>query len=158
MLERPRYTQCQACGEELPTAKQRRFAATCNQDCYRALLGKGKTLRGAYPELPSGTVGAISELRAATDLMRRGYHVFRAISPTSPSDLAILKDGQLILIEVRTAYWNRARTSRTYPKALMRSDAFALVIGDEPVHYEPPLETFIKSDVEAHLENRPRLL
>jgi len=43
------------------------------------------------PRLSSGTTGAISELVAAADLMRHGYHVFRALSPNCPSDLVIYR-------------------------------------------------------------------
>lgn len=39
--------------------------------------------------LMAGAAGAIGELVAATDLMRRGYHVFRAMSPVSPCDLLV---------------------------------------------------------------------
>lgn len=44
----------------------------------------------------------MAELFVATDLMRRGYSVFRCVSPNSPCDLAILMGERLLRIEVRT--------------------------------------------------------
>lgn len=52
--------------------------------------------------LSSGTVGAVSELLTCVDLLQRGFEVFRAVSPACSCDLAILKDGRLLRVEVRT--------------------------------------------------------
>lgn len=51
-----------------------------------------------------GTLGAISELRVAADLMTRpGVSVFRALSPNSPCDLVLMKDANyLVRVEVTT--------------------------------------------------------
>ena len=38
-------------------------------------------------QVSPATRGAIAELRVATDLLARGYHVFRSVSPASPCDL-----------------------------------------------------------------------
>ena len=35
--------------------------------------------------------------------MKRGYHVFRALSPSAPYDLAVVHQGKAIGVEVRTA-------------------------------------------------------
>lgn len=55
-------------------------------------------------DLPSGTVGAISEMVVAVDLMEKGYSVFRALSPACKSDLVAKKNDTVITVEVRTGY------------------------------------------------------
>lgn len=52
--------------------------------------------------LSPGTVGALSELKVATDLLEKGYEVFRSLSPACSCDLAVLKDGKLLRVEVTT--------------------------------------------------------
>jgi hypothetical protein len=55
--------------------------------------------------LNAGTVGAIGELIVSADLLQKGYEVFRALSPSSSCDLAILtKEKKLIRVEVKTGY------------------------------------------------------
>ena len=149
-MVRPRYTHCKFCNKPLSDAKIRRFAMTCDQTCWDGLQDQSRNgLKSAYQNLPTGTVGAISELRASVDLMARGFDVFRALSPTCPADLICLKDGQAITVEVRTAYWNRTHTKVVCGRTTT-ADLLALVIGDEIV-YEP-------MEPEAKLEGRPRLL
>ena len=52
----------------------------------------------------TGTIGAIGELRVCVDLLSKGYHVYRAISPACPADLAITHNNKLYRVEVTTGY------------------------------------------------------
>ena len=53
--------------------------------------------------LPPPTLGALSELQVAVDLMAKGYHVFRALSPDCPCDLVAFRPGEPpVRIEVMT--------------------------------------------------------
>jgi hypothetical protein len=91
--------------------------------------------------LPSGTTGAISELLVSSDLLRRGYAVFRALSPSCSCDLAILKGGRLFRVEVRTAYRHQKTRRLFYPKVdPEKSDIAALVVGGTEIIYIPELE------------------
>ena len=57
-----------------------------------------------YKHRPSsGTRGAISELRVAANLMEARYLVARNLSPNGMADLIAWKDGELLLIDVKTA-------------------------------------------------------
>lgn len=71
--------------------------------------------RGAYTGVPTGTVGAIAELEVATDLMKKGYEVFRSLSQSCSCDLAILKNKKLFRVEVKSAYRN-SNNSVSYPE------------------------------------------
>ena len=51
--------------------------------------------------------GELSELIATTWFWDRGWEVFRNSSSTGPIDLIVLKDGELILIDVKTRPENK---------------------------------------------------
>lgn len=91
--------------------------------------------------LPTGTAGTISELLVGVDLLKRGYEVFRALSPSCSCDLSILKDGCLLRVEVKTGYRNGATGNviTTTPKDRDHFDIFAIVIRGEEIIYEPEL-------------------
>jgi len=76
--------------------------------------------------LPIGTVGAISEILVSADLLKKGYEVFRAISPSCSCDLAMLKDNKLLRVEVRTG--RNSATGKLYYSSNMRADIMAVVI------------------------------
>jgi Holliday junction resolvase-like predicted endonuclease len=50
--------------------------------------------------IPTTVTGAICELIACAWLLKRGYDVFRNVSPTGKADLIALKDGDVTLIDV----------------------------------------------------------
>jgi hypothetical protein len=112
--------------------------------------------------LPAGTVGAISEILAAADLMKRGYDVFRALSPSCSCDLIAIAAGQPPLrIEVRTGNRSPVTGHLSFPRnghsrkfvangTLRRShsperteadlDHYCVIVhASEEIIYEPPL-------------------
>ncbi len=93
--------KCQICGEIFQAYIDRQ--KFCSEKCSRK--EKYKRHRLINPErLPfaSGTVGAIKELQVSVDLMRKGYHVFRALSAHCPCDLMAFKNEKIFKIEVKT--------------------------------------------------------
>lgn len=99
-------------------------------------------MTSAYPGLATHTVGAIGELRVSVDLLRLGYEVFRAISATASCDLAVLQNGRLLRVEVRTGYESRhsGKITGNFEKQF-RADILAIALPDRIV-YRPPLEGF----------------
>lgn len=88
-----------------------------------------------------GNVGAIAELMVCENLLRKGYEVFRAVSPNSKCDIvAIDKSGKCIQIEVKAAK-THLKTGTVYAVPLVRNrfDVLALVTIDG-IRYVPPLE------------------
>lgn len=81
-----------------PRGALRRY---CSEACQRLDNYQRRYLTPAST-LPTGTSGAISELIAGADLLRRGYDVFRALSPACSCDLIAQRGGELLRIEVRT--------------------------------------------------------
>lgn len=59
---------------------------------------------GSRIGLPTATTGALAELVVAADLLRRGFEVYRAVSPAAKSDLVIVRDGRILRVQVKTTY------------------------------------------------------
>ena len=91
--------------------------------------------------LSNGTIGAIAEIQVCADLMKRGYHVFRAISPSCHCDLVAYKTGEtLYRIEVKKG--QRSRDGSLYlpsftPEYAERYDILALVDDVGIIRYIP---------------------
>lgn len=96
------YPPCPICHNAVPEARAKRRAYFCSKACHKENVRRRWAEQNPTEGLPSGTVGAISELAVAVDLMEKGYEVFRALSPSSTCDLAILAETRLLRIEVRT--------------------------------------------------------
>lgn len=97
--------------------------------------------------LSPGTVGAIAELVIAVDLMKKGYEVFRAMSPSASCDLLVCKGGKFLRIEAKTAtrQVNGAIVHGSHDPA--NSDAVALYDRlTETVLYRPALVGSIDGD------------
>ena|SRR5690242_10242715 len=108
----------------------------CSPECRKQFYLSQLEVHSHYPKLPTGTVGAISELRVSSDLLAKGFEVFRSLTPNSSCDLAILKNGTLRRVEVRTGY--EAKNGRVYTVRDNRADVLAIVLPDKIV-YEPEL-------------------
>ena len=112
----------------------------CGQSCSSKFHNRRRYGDRAFgaPNVPSGTVGAISELIVSADLLSKGYEVFRALSQNCSCDLAILRNGKLLRIEVRTGYKDLISGKVLTPKRSFRADILATVAGGQ-CYYAPPL-------------------
>jgi hypothetical protein len=140
-----KLVNCENCGNPLPDGSKfdQRY---CDKECVR--LGRQKRRYGEGFQtmqdrlnISSGSLGALSELVACADLMRRGYEVFRAVSPTASCDLIATHGPVSLRIEVRTGY--RMTDGRLdYPKFskdIGRCDVYAVVLDGSEVQYDPDL-------------------
>lgn len=96
----------------------------CNSVCYRTEKGTC----GAYKGLSTGTVGAIAEIKVSSDLMIRGFEVYRAMSPASSCDVLATKNNNTYTFEVRTGYRPNATLAPVYSKNNIRANIVAVVI------------------------------
>jgi hypothetical protein len=109
----------------------------CGRECAYAAERERWRQRNRSNEAPRGNVGAISELQVAIDLLAKGYVVFRSISPHGPCDLAVLKDGKLIKVEVATGYLNSSGQIQKPQKSENHDfDILAVVVQDQ-IKYFP---------------------
>ena len=134
--------ECRACLKDIGSVRSKRrfYRYYCNPACERQWRQRQYREKNPHRlDLPTGTVGARLELLVAADLMARKYHVFRALSPNCPCDLAVLKDGVLLRVEVRAAF----RSSNGHLNYSKRStgnvDVWALGLADGEIAYEPML-------------------
>jgi hypothetical protein len=66
--------------------------------------------------IPSGTTGAITEMMVGSDLMQRGFSVFRALSPACFCDLIATNDSLTLRVEARTGYQYGSTGRIHFPK------------------------------------------
>jgi len=100
------------------------------------------------PSIPNTRLrGAISELRAAADLMNRGFEVFRAESPLASCDLIILKDKIMKRVEVKSTRYSGPKKQMQYPQGIKDSkhDILVFVFSDK-IKYKPLLKEIWKGD------------
>ena len=129
---------CINCGREISPAKVRRTRGTakyCGPSCQNEHWKKQYAGQNTLWNLPSGTVGAINELRVSVDLLVKGYSVFRALSPNCPCDLVLLFGRRVFRVEVTTGH--RTSTGRlTWPiKDGTRFDVLAVVLPESIVYF-----------------------
>lgn len=115
---------CRICGEPFKGSLRQKTCRLC------------KAEKMNRPRLPTGTVGAINELRVSIDLMRKGYEVFRALSPHAPFDLFAIKDGKQFDIEVRAAYRN-LETGKIYSSRKNIKGKYKAFVTEQGIIYEP---------------------
>ena len=123
---------CVKCGVEYkPKIGYQKY---CSRKC------SATKYNGKFPGLATATVGAIGELEVCADLLKKGFSVFRAVSASCSCDLAVLKDHQLIRVEVTTGYRNPAKDRMYYPKKdTSKFDVLAVSLPDG-IYYSPSLD------------------
>jgi hypothetical protein len=105
-------------------------------------------MRGHFKDIPAPTVGSISELRIAVDLLKTGHSVFRSLSSACFCDLVAIKDGKTRFLEARTGYLNYSKQI-VFPKIIHSKNGFpteyAVYCSEEDkVYYIPITEEDIK--------------
>lgn len=117
----------------------------CSTKCRSKYWNERNGIKRPYPHLNTGTVGAIGELRVCVDLLEKGFEAFRAVSYTCSCDVAVLKDGKLLRIEVRTGYrYKTGQIHFTKNETKNRCDHYAVVLPEEII-YVPPLPNIERS-------------
>jgi len=132
---------CQNC--QTPFSSHIKTAKYCSREC-RSAYWKDRSYIHHNSSLSTGTVGAISELRVSADLLLKGYEVFRSVSQSASCDLAVLKNKQLLRVEVRSGY-EKPNGGFYTNRANFRADILATVTKDRII-YEPTLESLPESE------------
>jgi len=111
--------QCEMCGTDFKS--NYKTSKTCSRKCFEERRAKASgryVMRERFSDVSGGTVGAMSELIVSVDLMKKGYSVFRAISPACFCDIIAVKNGKMLKVEVRTAYKNLVTGNLSFPTKL----------------------------------------
>lgn len=131
--------ECRRPVGELAYAKSRKYCSVeCRSLHYKKIMQKQNRTTGYG--LPTGTVGAIGEMVVCADLLRKGYEVFRAVAGSASCDLAVLKNGKLVRVEVTTGHrtigGGVGHPNKSKSKAAGKHDILAVAIGDKVI-YDP---------------------
>lgn len=138
--------KCAGCGKPISLWRVAHRATFCTNECRNDVyktryFGDRSTSR--FAGLPTGAIGAVHEMVVSVDLMRRGYDVFRALSPSGACDLVAFRGDDLLRVEVKTATRNHKGAVAFGGKArtLARGtyDVLAFVFHSGEIVYEPPL-------------------
>ena len=92
--------KCKGCKKKFKP--NRKYQKYCTVECTRKAARKRNYIFGNYDNLNSGQVGAMSELYVCADLIKRGFDVFRSVSPACFCDLIAIKNDKVFKIEVKT--------------------------------------------------------
>ena len=141
-----RKGKCLRCGKDFEplSVKQVFCSENCRELYWHNRRKSAKWIKDNH--LSAGTVGAIAELMVSVALMRKGFEVFRALSPSCSCDLLATKEGKAYKVEVRTGYYLAAKVS--YSHGNIRSPNVAAVTHiDGVVHFFPDVESFISNSV-----------
>lgn len=130
---------CASCSREfIPNTKSHKF---CNKRCrYFSENSKAgaQFKRANTAMISSATKGAIQELRVSMDLMNKGFHVFRALSPACPCDLIAFKDKDIHMIEVKSGI--RLKSGKVfYPHSKKEGVCYAVGLHDD-IYYSKVLQ------------------
>lgn len=114
----------------------------CSKNCRNtACRLKAPKITPYRGNLPTGTIGAISELIVSANLAKSGYDVFRAVSPACFCDLIATKENKMLRIEVRTGRIG-IRGKLSFPTNAHKDiDLFAVYLPEENIifYFNPDL-------------------
>lgn len=134
--------RCANCGNPFELKDKRAWNKKyCSHKCtpHHRLQVSGYKSKG----IPTATVGTIAEIVVCLDLLKKGYSVFRSISPSSNFDLVAFKNEKMISVEVRSGYLSNNKP--VFPKKEKdKAEYYAVVIHEvigtlEQIRYIPNL-------------------
>lgn len=107
----------------------------CSRKCIHGFIyGNGSP----FKHISTGTVGALGELLVSADLMKKGYEVYRALSPSSSCDVLILKNNKMNTVEIRTGYRSTDGKKITTNRVNIKANILATIIhSTNEIIYEP---------------------
>jgi hypothetical protein len=117
--------ECEICGKEF-SSRHKSTPRFCSIPCRAEHQKQG---------LASGTAGALGELVVCTDLLRKGYSVYRSVSPHASCDLIITKGLDTVRVEVKTLS-NSWSLNNCLKHAMINNkfDVLAVVCGENIVY------------------------
>jgi hypothetical protein len=137
---RKKLVECLCCKKKFMHGVKKKY---CSRKCsteHAKILYKSNNI---HLNVCSGTIGAIGELRVSVDLLIKGFNVYRALSPSSDSDLAITKGNKLYRVEVTTGYFDykgNIINNKKYADS-SKFDIVAVVMKSGEIIYLPELES-----------------
>lgn len=96
---------CANCGSAYTTSRehQRYCCTTCRKESNNRKYRERAGIDPLKATPPPAVTGAIHELLVSVELMRMGFHVFRALASACPCDLVCMTTAKTYRIEVTTS-------------------------------------------------------
>lgn len=131
---------CVICGKEFFQGTRKKY---CSRECAKQYQKTQYEKNNLKLEVCSATVGTIGELRVSTDLLIRGFDVYRSLSPACKADLVVLKEKKLVRVEVTTGYLDYKGNVINNKKYADQSnfDVVAVVFTTGEIKYFPDIES-----------------
>ena len=125
---------CKKCGNPLSQWRIKRHALYCSDECKSS--DYADKYRKSNPRInrDRNVVGVVSEHRVIVDLLNKGYEIFKAISPASSCDLAVLHGGKLLRVEVTTAHYSPTGKMAYSRHKRDNFDLMAIVLHDKIIY------------------------
>jgi hypothetical protein len=101
--------------------------------------------------ISKGTVGAINELRIATNLMTMSWGVFRCLSANNPHDLLIVKGRTVLKVQCKSSLNGQFQNLRAG-----NSDLLAIVGPDGEIRYRARTKKVAKMFPSCGIVRKPK--
>lgn len=123
--------KCVICSKKFTTHVPKRLYCSSQCSALSEQKRNGRFERKML-DVSRGTVGAISEIEVSADLMRKGYSVFRSMSPSCFCDIIAIQKNIVLKIEVRTGVVNKRNKQISFTKNISPfADCFAVNVLNE---------------------------
>ncbi len=134
--------ECLYCGK--PYAAYRPTQKYCGSTCKNASHAERYfSPHGSVVDKQAS--GALSEMIVCSDLLRKGYHVYRNVSASGPCDLIATRSEDLIRVEVKSGYLlPSGKLSYPKPRPHYTYDILAVVLRDDSLRYLTPQGVYIR--------------
>lgn len=104
--------QCDQCRKDYKAGHGQRF---CSPVCRTSFHRKYNHCPDIERDnnLTTATIGSIHEYQVSVDLMRRGWQIFKALSPNGPVDLVAIKADRILRVQVTKGSKYKSESKRT---------------------------------------------
>lgn len=117
---------CVVCYKEFYCSRS--DASVCSRKCRLKRAKKISESEKVFNGLTKVTIGEISELRVCEYLLRKGYSIFRSLSPSCFCDAIAIKGNRILKIEIRTGKLNKEGKILYLKKTWGKIDLFGVFI------------------------------
>jgi len=109
---------CEQCSVEF--SSKYKTKKTCSSVCKssREKIRTGRHSINRERGISNSTVGAVTEMKVAAEMLLLGYSVFRAASPACFADMILHKNNRIIVLEIRTGYKSTTTGNILFPTKL----------------------------------------
>lgn len=127
---------CAWCGKLFKPARAWTKQKFCTKRCRQEKDRSAHITHAGSSRSRNASTGAASELFICADLLRKGYEVFRAQSPTCSCDLIAMRGTILYRVEVKSGHYRREGVIGPVATAHDRYDILAVVMPDNIIMYK----------------------